>query len=108
MIDSGDIILVGIIAAVVQIVVGIANGIAAKRAVDKATNVDILAEVTIGKNTVKFDKSDILALALAVFIFWAVGRDRLDARDGLAAFVAVLTGTGVKEMIEAWYPGKAD
>lgn len=98
-----DLLNIAVIAVVIaQIATGIAKAAAAKKAA--AGNGDLLAEIVIGKNTIKFDKTDILAVALAVFVFWAVGADRLPARDGLTAFVAVLTGTGVKEFIEAWYP----
>lgn len=95
--------LVGaLIVAIVQVVVGIGNVIAANAALKKDS--DLLGEFTIGKASVKLDKTDIVALAFAVFVFWAVSNKEITGAEGVTAFVAVLTGTGVKEFIEAVLP----
>jgi hypothetical protein len=99
------VLVAAILVAVVQIATGAASGYVARKA--KLESDDLLAEVTIGKGSVKFDKSDILAIALAVFIFWAVGNQTLSPESALAAFVAVLAGTGIKELIQALVPATA-
>jgi chromate transport protein ChrA len=94
-----------ILVVVLQVATGFAKASAARKAAEAAANnADILADIAVGKNTITFDKTDILAVALAVFVFWSVGSDSLPAREGLSAFIAVLAGTGVKELIEVWYP----
>ena len=99
------VVTAAILVALVQIATGLASGYAARKAKQQAN--DLLAEVTIGKGSVKFDKSDILAIALAVFIFWAVGKQTLSTETALAAFVAVLSGTGIKELVQALVPATA-
>ncbi len=98
-----DVGSVGVIVLVIQLVTGGATAWVARRAVNK--KVDTLAEIaTKGGTTVKFDKSDILAIAFAVFIFWGAGTRLLDSGQALGAFVAVVSGTGVKELIQALVP----
>jgi hypothetical protein len=97
-------IAAAIIVLVVQIILGAAKAYAAKKAYQATANNDLLAEVTVGNGTVKVDKSDILAVAFVVFVFWAVGIKDLDVKDALTSFVVVLSGTGVKKLIQALYP----
>ncbi len=89
----------------VQVATGVAKGYAARRAVEKRSA--ILGQVTVGNTAVSFDKSDILAIALVVFVFWSVNNKLLEAQAALGAFVAVLTGTGAKELIQAILPIRA-
>lgn len=91
-----------IVVAIVQVLVGVGNVIASTRAL-KAQN-DLLAEITVGSGSVKIDKTDIIAAAFSVFIFWAVSHGDLTGQQGVGAFVTVLAGTGVKEFIEAVLP----
>jgi hypothetical protein len=100
-----DIAVVALIVFAVQVVTGIGavvsnrRAIAARRASDPAA--DILGEISAGGATIKFDKSDVLSVAFAIFVFWAVGNKTLAADQALGAFVAVISGTGVKELIQA-------
>jgi hypothetical protein len=99
-----DVITTGWVVCVVQVLTGGASAYAAKKAADAAN--DLLAEVTVGKGTVKFDTSDILAVAFGIFVLWAVANTKLEAREALAAFTVVLTGTGIKEVLHALLPLK--
>src|SRR4051812_31954168 len=85
-----------------QVLTGVAVA-HATRAVARQ-NTDLLAQVAIGSTTIKFDKTDILAITFAAFVFWTVGTGRIDTTEALSAFVVVVTGTGVKEIIQAWWP----
>jgi hypothetical protein len=103
----------GVIVLVVQVITGLARAWAARELIRKAraagmagTELDVQGEVTVGKTTVKLDKSDILAIAFAIFVFWAVGTARLGVEEATAAFVAILAGTGVKELIQALVPSR--
>jgi hypothetical protein len=90
------------IVLVIQVILGAVKAYAARKAY-RAAN-DLLAEVTVGKGTVKFDKSDVLAIAFVIFVFWAVASKGLDEHEALTAFVVVLSGTGIKEFIQALIP----
>jgi len=101
----------GVVVLVVQVLTGVARAWAARKLIAQARKdtmvgaaLDVQGEVTVGKTTVKLDKSDILAIAFAVFVFWTVGTNRLGVEEATASFVAILAGTGVKELIQALVP----
>lgn len=107
------VIAAGIVVLIVQVATGLARAWAARQLIAKAraanldaTALDIQGEVTVGKTTVKFDKSDVLSIAFVIFLFWVVGTNRLGVEEAVAAFVAVLTGTGIKELIQALVPSR--
>lgn len=93
----------GAVVALTQVVTGIGAAYAARRAAQR--KLDILGEFALGRMTLKFDKSDILALSFAIFLFWFVSEDKIETGDALASYTVVLTGTGVKELLRAIVPG---
>jgi hypothetical protein len=50
------------------------------------------------------NKSDILAIAFSLFVFFGVKNRDPSSRDALIAFSTVLGGVGLKAIIQAWYP----
>src|SRR5437773_11216248 len=94
-------IVASVIVFLVQLGTGWVKAVAARNAAQSAN--DLLDEVTVGKGTVKFDKSDILAIAFVIFVFCAVGSDCLAVLDVVTAFVIVLAGTGLDDAVAAWY-----
>jgi hypothetical protein len=100
-----NVLLAALVVAGVQIVTGIAAAYAAIKAIQKRN--DLLADIVIGKTSIKFDKSDILSIAFAIFVFWAVANKAIDGSQGLGAFTAVISGTGVKELVQSIFPARA-
>jgi hypothetical protein len=86
----------------VQVIIGFFQARAARKA--KTENSDLLAEITVGTGNVRFDTTDILAVAFAIFVFWSVANHHLEARSGLLAFVSVFGGTGIKDFLKSWWP----
>jgi hypothetical protein len=67
---------------------------------------DLFGEIVVGKTTIKFDKTDLLAVTFSIFVFWAVANNHVTGNQALAAFLPALAGTGLKELFEAWWPKK--
>jgi hypothetical protein len=49
-------------------------------------------------------QTDIIATAFSLFIFWAGSNNQLTGQQGVATFVAILTGTAAMELNEALVP----
>jgi hypothetical protein len=97
-----NVTLATVVVVVVQIATGGAGAYAALKAIQKKN--DLLADIVVGKTSIKFDKSDILSIAFAIFVFWAVANRTIDGGQGLGAFAAVISGTGVKELVQSIFP----
>lgn len=92
-------VIPGIVAGVILLLIGVIKYVVTPRPeVDAGMEFELKKEA--GKWSVKFDKSDILALAFVVFLFWGVAQGKIDAQSAFGTFAGLLAGAGGKEILD--------
>ncbi len=92
-------VIPGVVGGVILLLIGVIKYIVTPRPeITRAMEFELKKEA--GKWSVKFDKSDILALAFVVFLFWGVAQGKLDAQSAFQTFAGLLAGAGGKEILD--------